>query len=695
MASILEWNTNYARENNLPIAATFEKLLAIPGGATLFDHQYNINNWEDLAEGLGEQLVDELQSKGQKQFLLDNARKITYAGAGPNDQDFKNFVQTLNTLPLTQAEADKVNIDVQQGVADLKQSQASVAEFERNFKMPGGGFGNLVGDVGKVTKQLAANPVVQIGLAYYMPGIVNSFAPSLGAFGITGAAQTAVANAIASTAVQVAQGVPLDKALQTAVTNAVVSSGSPAIAKDINKVIENPAVTDAIVSAGASAAKTALNGGSQADIERNLAAGLVGSGVATATGSSVAGSAAGGAVTGGVTGALTGAANQYVSELAAENLAKEKAAAIKKSTEELNNKVSDIIGEELKKVGIAGALPAGETGAYARALELSNQALIRLVKEAANDPAYLQKLPALEEALVKAGTSLSKILGTGLSLGTYTSELNSNEQAELQKRLKDAKIEITLSPLPLTDPNAGRVPVAPGVDLTKPEPTPEPIPSPAPEPVYDPRIVTPITPITPAPAPISQPVTTPQPSIRDKEILDLINPPATSPAPQPAVRPAPVPRPKPGTPSRLPPVALPIDVSQPSGGGTPSRPVTQEPETGGEPPIEEIPPVEEPVEEPVPPTSEEPTPPKKLPPVEDKTGTPVDKPYKPNLFIYGGTTPSTLTQTLRTNLPTARTTTGTSVGLGGRGEIESKESGKKRQNVWNEESLRLKDALGL
>jgi hypothetical protein len=72
-----------------------------------------------------------------------------------------------------------------------------------------------------------------------------------------------------------------------------------------------------------------------------------------------------------------------------------------------------------------------------------------------------------------------------------------------------------------------------------------------------------------------------------------------------------------------------------------------------------------------------------------------DKPYRPNLFIYGGTKPSTLTQTLRTNIPTASTTTGTSVGLGGRGEIESKESGKKRQTVWNEESLRLKDALGL
>jgi hypothetical protein len=33
--------------------------------------------------------------------------------------------------------------------------------------------------------------------------------------------------------------------------------------------------------------------------------------------------------------------------------------------------------------------------------------------------------------------------------------------------------------------------------------------------------------------------------------------------------------------------------------------------------------------------------------------------------------------------------------LRGAGEIESAETGKKRKNVWNEESLRLKDALGL
>jgi len=62
-------------------------------------------------------------------------------------------------------------------------------------------------------------------------------------------------------------------------------------------------------------------------------------------------------------------------------------------------------------------------------------------------------------------------------------------------------------------------------------------------------------------------------------------------------------------------------------------------------------------------------------------------PKVPGAPSAGGT--STIAQTA---------TTGTTVGLtgtGGAGEIESKESGKKRSNVWNEESLRLKDALGV
>ena len=71
----------------------------------------------------------------------------------------------------------------------------------------------------------------------------------------------------------------------------------------------------------------------------------------------------------------------------------------------------------------------------------------------------------------------------------------------------------------------------------------------------------------------------------------------------------------------------------------------------------------------------------------------------PSIY-FTGVTPTggaPLSQALGTNLPSFPTT-GATVGLTGErgaGEIESKESGKERQNVWNEASLRLKDALGV
>ena len=65
-------------------------------------------------------------------------------------------------------------------------------------------------------------------------------------------------------------------------------------------------------------------------------------------------------------------------------------------------------------------------------------------------------------------------------------------------------------------------------------------------------------------------------------------------------------------------------------------------------------------------------------------------------ITYIGVTPP-LAQALGTSFQGAPTT-GITTGLAGErgaGEIESKETGKKRRNVWNEASLRLKDALGV
>jgi hypothetical protein len=548
--------------------------------------------------------------------------------------------------------------------------------------------------------QLFTKVAIPIALSFALPGMGSAIGAQLTAAGLTvsTATATAIGTAMASTAIQMAQGVDFETALKNATVNAIIQTGSPSVATEINKLVKIPQVSDAITSAGASALKTAAAGGSAADIERNMIGAIAGSATASATGSNIAGAAVGGGVTGGAEGALTGAAGAYASQLENERIAKEKAAADAKAkttaSVDYEKTVNDLITKELNQVMLAGGGAAAEMSAYARALENANRPLLRLVQEAANDPNYVEKLDSLEKSLLKTGTSISRVLGLGFELLTYSPELNKGEMdyfksQEFENRLRDAEIQRLKQPLPRTDIQPGSRDVT-TVNLPDGTIAPASVTAPAVSPGT--AIVSPTPVVTPRPS--VSPTTTPNP---DADILKLIQPapaPSVSPAPAPSVSPAPVPRPKPGTPSRLPSLALPADVSQPSGGGTPSRPTTAQPGTDEEPPIEEMPPVEEPVEEPVPTPSEEP----ELPPVEDKTGTPVDKPYNPRLYIYGGTRPTTLPQTLGTsveNVPTAGTTTGTSVGLGGRGEIESKESGKKRKTVWNEESLRLKDALGL
>lgn len=76
--------------------------------------------------------------------------------------------------------------------------------------------------------------------------------------------------------------------------------------------------------------------------------------------------------------------------------------------------------------------------------------------------------------------------------------------------------------------------------------------------------------------------------------------------------------------------------------------------------------------------------------------------YKPSLFVYSQKYPSAgggaLSRALGTDLQTAGGASTPTTGLTSyraAGEIEGEETGGKRRNVWNEESLRLKDALGL
>jgi hypothetical protein len=82
-------------------------------------------------------------------------------------------------------------------------------------------------------------------------------------------------------------------------------------------------------------------------------------------------------------------------------------------------------------------------------------------------------------------------------------------------------------------------------------------------------------------------------------------------------------------------------------------------------------------------------------PAEQKTAEQPASKKTPSPITFTGVTP--LTQTFGTSF-SGVPTTGITAGLTGErgtGEIESKETGKKRKNVWNEASLRLKDALGV
>ena len=528
-----------------------------------------------------------------------------------------------------------------------------------------GGFGSFVRDIAT-----DLGPILSSVLAYYMPGITGALAPSLASVGITNTvAQSVVSSAIANTVVQVAQGRPLDDALQNAVTNAVVSTGSPAIAREINAVISNPAVTDAIVSAGSSAAITALNGGSEADITRNLIGGIIGSGVASATDSRVAGATVGGAITGGVAGAITSGVGAYGAQVARDESASRQTSG---TSADPGIKVAGGDDATALRMASISALPqmlgkAGETASEISAVEEGGQTFY--------ERTITGKTPDGKEY------SYTVTYDPGASSGRRVSYSTSGV-------VKDAEGNVI--------PGGGASATA---SFTRPDFTAKDTG------VYTPTIITTGQPFTSSTRPTTDTTS------RIQSVIDLRT---TGTGGEQTT----------GTTDGGGDGALSDDIGMGtgtgtgtgtgprgtgtggggtgtgSGGGGPGGTGTG---TGGEGDGtgtggegdgtgsgtggegegdgyggdgtgtgggEE------------------------LPPVEDKTGTPV--PYIPTIFTYGGVE-STLPTTLRTamKVPTASTTTGTSVGLGGRGEIESKESGKKRKTVWNEESLRLKDALGL
>ena len=173
---------------------------------------------------------------------------------------------------------------------------------------------------------------IGIALSFVLPGISEAITVSLINAGVVsaGAFANALGAAIANATVSVAQGVPLETALRNAVVNTVVNTGSQQVAGAVNEIIGKPDITNAIVSSAGSAVKTSLMGGSADDIAKAATAGLTSSAassayIAAVDGASQAtsdliGATVGGAVTGGEAGAITAALNQLASRVGKKTL---------------------------------------------------------------------------------------------------------------------------------------------------------------------------------------------------------------------------------------------------------------------------------------------------------------------------------------------------------------------------------------
>jgi hypothetical protein len=238
--------------------------------------------------------------------------------------EFKKFYKQAAKLnPLSYSNDVGANIVKAAAKVDDVVLQPVVQPIQKAAEQVTSNLANLPGSIQNTVKQVAANPIAQVALTYYMPTIASSLSAYLPA-AIPEVYRATVAGALASTALQTAQGVPFETALKNATVNAVTSTGAPVAAIYVEDLVGNQKVADVLTSIGASAAKTAASGGTKDDIEKNMVAALTGSGLTSALQtadvsrdvSRVAGSAAGGAVVGGTTGAISGAAGELGSQAA-------------------------------------------------------------------------------------------------------------------------------------------------------------------------------------------------------------------------------------------------------------------------------------------------------------------------------------------------------------------------------------------
>jgi hypothetical protein len=606
----------------------------------------------------------------------------------------------------------------------------------------GGFFENLaspitkaISTVGSAVSSAASNPqaLLAIAAAVAAPYAAASLAPYLTAFGsYAGVA----AEAITNITIQVAQGVPIEKATENALTSAAVSGASGAVQQQLGNFVTNPGVSNAIKSTVSSGLNTALKGGSQADVEKAMTAGLVSSGASTAfkeavdssspITSAAVGGAAGGAVTGGTEGAVIGglqsAAGALGKELAPTPVSPAntgKTSAL--SPEQISSRIDNII-EQAPGVQTAGALPLAEMTTSA-ALQQA-EPLIRLVAEAANDPNYKVLLPAIEQRLGQLGLTIAEVASRlnpavlAAQLATYSPNAGDpNEAAKLAQIYRDyAGLKLPSAVTPIETAPLQSAPVA-GLDITQEQSQAETerlarqnqqVPAPAPE---EPVTVVRVDPST-GEALVMKPngeifTVTVDPSTKPGSTISVPSPaaapspaPAPAPAPAPSPSPAPEPAPRPAPePSPVPepvpaPKPVPEPITPPSSGLAPSpisekdRQVIELTKPPSAPPLtkEQVGSGEYFYNAPGGFAKDEGVAPEQ--PVYD-----YDPKAKPPSDVFTKTVLSPKTKSSAA-LGQALGTTGLAA-YRGAGEIEAPGTGKARRKVWNEESLKLKDALGV
>ena len=246
----------------------------------------------------------------------------------------EDFVQdTSNTLTQIAQPLEKA---VTAGVEDTSKNLTTVAQpVEKAVSKATADFSadpskattNLLQPVEKTVNYIGAHPEIQLALALAVaaPYASVEIAGYLTTAGLSEAAAAATASAITSITVQVAQGVPIEKATENALVDVAVSGATSATQQQIGKVITSPGVTAAITSTVSSGLATAAKGGSQADVEKAMTAGLAGSTASTIYKEAVdsssevmskaVGGAAAGAVKGGTEGAVIGGLQSAASAL--------------------------------------------------------------------------------------------------------------------------------------------------------------------------------------------------------------------------------------------------------------------------------------------------------------------------------------------------------------------------------------------